>query len=188
MSTLTAPGWCFRRGVADLALGSAYVEAEGIKVLAQVKSIRDQEEASSHSKGKLKLICPASAFFQTALESTILLENYPKAVIDLEAQIIEGSEWLALPYLCIAFSVALMDAGVEMRDLFTGALVSKAEGQWTVNSSTDKGLAIAYLPSLDKVVGLVAEEIGGIGDLEEGLELARKGAVAAHTQVKLSYV
>lgn len=186
MGTLTAPGWCFRRGVVDLALGSAYVEAEGVKVLAQVKAIKDQEEANSHSHGRLKLSSPASDFLMTALESTILLQHYPKVMIELEAQVLEGPEWLAVPYLCIAFSVALMDAGVELRDTVTGALVTKTDGQWTVNSDSG-GLVVAYLPNLDRVVSLAAGEIGEFSDLEVGVELARQACLVVHRQIKLHF-
>mmetsp|Transcript_15830 Transcript_15830/g.28975 ORF Transcript_15830/g.28975 Transcript_15830/m.28975 type:complete len:189 (-) Transcript_15830:48-614(-) len=187
MGTLTAPGWCFRKGVVDLALGSAYVEAEGIKVLAQVKSLQDQEEANSHSKGRVKLSSPAKEFIATALESAILLENYPKALIETEAHIIEGPEWLAVPYLIIAFSIALMDAGIELRDTLTGVSVCKVGGQWAVNSSMAKGLTIAYLPTLDLVVGLKAEELGDFTELEEGLELARKAGGVVHAQIRQNY-
>ena len=63
-----------------------------------------------------------SASIQAALDGLILLEKYPKAEINIQLKILED-DGSALSALITAASLALADAGIEMRDVIPAVSV-----------------------------------------------------------------
>lgn len=63
-----------------------------------------------------------SSMMQTALEAAVQLSSFPKAVVDVYCLVLEagGAE---LAVAITAASLALADAGIEMRDLVTACSV-----------------------------------------------------------------
>lgn len=68
-----------------------------------------------------------SALIQTALESAVLLEHFPKATVDVYVCVLEAAGAEVAAAICAA-SLALADAGIAMRDLVAACAVVRARG------------------------------------------------------------
>lgn len=123
-------------GVVERAVGSAYVEAGGTKIIAAVYGPRQTEKAKYSEKGRLKcdlrytsVTSPdperharsseekePSQQMHRALEVSVRLDKYPKSVIDVFVMVLD-SDGGVLPLAITCGSLALAHAGIEMFDL-----------------------------------------------------------------------
>ncbi len=123
-------------GVVGRAVGSAYVEAGGTKIIAAVYGPRQTEKATYSEKGRLKcdlrytsVTSPdperharsseekePSLQVHRALEVSVRLEKYPKSVIDIFIMVLDNDGGV-LPLAITCGSLALAHAGIEMFDL-----------------------------------------------------------------------
>lgn len=97
-----------------------------------------------------------SKVIREALEPAVLLEDYPRTAIDVYVEVLQsdgGSRCAGIS----AASVALADAGINMRDLVSACAAGKVAGQVVldVDDTEDKegqaDLPIAIMPSSNQV-------------------------------------
>src|SRR5918912_4177177 len=97
-----------------------------------------------------------SKVMREALEPALMLEDYPRAAIDVYVEVLQsdgGSRCAGIT----AASVALADAGINMRDLVAACAAGKVDEKIVldINDTEDKeggaDMPIAYMPGLDQV-------------------------------------
>jgi len=115
-----------------------------------------------------------------ALEPAVFLERYPRAAIDVYAEILEADGGTRTA--CVnAASVALVDAGIPMRGLVSSCAVGKIDGNIILDLGDyeDKegqaDLPVAYMPKMEKVTLLQMDGILTTQEFEECLNLAIDG-------------
>jgi len=121
----------------------------------------------------------ASGVLVSALEPCVRLETIPKSIVDLDVLVLED-DGSALAAAVAAASVALADAGVEMRDLAAACVVAKlpgAGGGLVVDPTAEEeraavgGLLVSVMPSLNEITQLV--QFGELhqNDITDAIEL-----------------
>ena len=129
----------------------------------------DDRKSPGHDRRSTEI----SKVMRLALEPALFLEDYPKATVDVFAEIIEADGSTRVTALN-ASSIALAAAGIPMRDLVTACSVGKADGQLIVDlngkednfGEADMGYAM-IVPS-DEVTLL---QMDGVLTREEVLKL-----------------
>ncbi|GIL61021.1 hypothetical protein Vafri_15395 [Volvox africanus] len=184
--------------VLSQAKGSAYVEFGSTKVMVGVFGPRQSEvklgftdrgrvncevrftSFSAHKlakSGQTQSDSSAAQAMQQALEPSVQLDKFPKAVFDVSAMVLEagGSD---LPILITAASVALADAGVELYDLVPAVQLSKQAGQLLLDPSLEESgaeegsLLVSLMPEPNEVTSLTVRGLWADSEMRDGLELA----------------
>ena len=97
-----------------------------------------------------------SKVIKEALEPAVMLENFPRTVVDVYIEILQadgGSRCAALD----AAAVALADAGIPMRDMVSACAAGKVADTIVldINNEEDQegqaDMPVAYMPNLEKV-------------------------------------
>jgi exosome complex component RRP41 len=97
-----------------------------------------------------------SKVMREALEPTLMLEDYPRAAIDVFVEVLQsdgGSRCAGIT----AAAVALADAGINMRDLVAACAAGKVDDKIVldINDTEDKeggaDMPVAYMPRLEQV-------------------------------------
>lgn len=158
--------------------GSAYIQFGKNKIMAAVYGPKEVHPKHSALPDKSLLRCryhmspfstedrknPApsrreieiSKVMREALEPALLLEDYPRTAIDVFVEVLQsdgGSRCAGIS----AASVALADAGINMRDLVSACAAGKVAGQIVldVDDTEDKegqaDLPIALMPTSNQV-------------------------------------
>ena len=121
-----------------------------------------------------------SKVIREAIQPAIIMEDYPRTAIEVYVEILQsdgGSRCAAIN----AASVALADAGINMRDLITACAAGKADGKiiLDIDDVEDKtgeaDMPIAILPNLDTITlfqldGCLSEE-----EFKQALNMATNG-------------
>jgi exosome complex component RRP41 len=167
-----------KAGVLKNANGSAYIEFGENKILAGVFGPRDvhpkhlantdrgilrcRYHMQPYSVGERKNPAPSrreieiSKVIKEALEPAVMLENFPRTVVDVFIEILQadgGSRCAALD----AAAVALADAGIPMRDMVSACAAGKVADTIVldINNEEDQegqaDMPVAYMPNLGKV-------------------------------------
>lgn len=165
-------------GILRNADGSAYIQFGKNKIMAAVYGPKEVHPKHSALPDKSVLRCryhmspfsteerknPApsrreieiSKVIREALEPALMLEDYPRTAIDVFVEVLQsdgGSRCAGIS----AASVALADAGINMRDLVSACAAGKVAGQivMDVDDTEDKegqaDLPIAIMPTLNQV-------------------------------------
>jgi exosome complex component RRP41 len=165
-------------GTLKNADGSAYIQFGKNKIMAAVygpKEVHPKHSAlpdrsvlrcryhmSPFSTDERKNPAPSrreieiSKVIREALEPALMLEDYPRTAIDVFVEVLQsdgGSRCAGIS----AASVALADAGINMRDLVSACAAGKVAGQVVldVDDTEDKegqaDLPIAIMPSTNQV-------------------------------------
>ena len=165
-------------GILKNADGSAYIQFGKNKIMAAVygpKEVHPKHSAlpdrsvlrcryhmSPFSTDERKNPAPSrreieiSKVIREALEPALMLEDYPRTAIDVYVEVLQsdgGSRCAGIS----AASVALADAGINMRDLVSACAAGKVAGQVVldVDDTEDKegqaDLPIAIMPSTNQV-------------------------------------
>ncbi|MEP0825384.1 MAG: exosome complex exonuclease Rrp41 [Nitrososphaera sp.] len=165
-------------GVVKNADGSAFIEFGNNKILAAVYGPREVHPKHMAQSDRCVLRCryhmspfstdtrknPApsrreveiSKVMREALEPAVMLEDYPRAAIDVFVEVLQsdgGSRCAGIT----AASVALADAGINMRDLVAACAAGKVDDKIVldINDTEDKeggaDMPVAYLPRLEQV-------------------------------------
>ncbi|AAY80002.1 exosome complex exonuclease Rrp41 [Sulfolobus acidocaldarius] len=189
-------------GVLKNADGSAIFEMGNTKVIAAVygpkemhprhlalpdkASLRVRYHMTPFSTDERKNPAPSrreielSKVIREALESTILLNLFPRTVIDIFMEVLQADAGTRLVAL-MAASMALADAGIPMRDLIAGVAVGKADGSLVLDLNEQEDMwgeadmPIAVLPSLGQVVLLQLNGFMTPDEFRRAFELAQKG-------------
>lgn len=167
-----------KAGVLKNANGSAYIEFGENKILAGVFGPRDvhpkhlantdrgilrcRYHMQPFSVGERKNPAPSrreieiSKVIKEALEPAVMLENFPRTVVDVFIEILQadgGSRCAALD----AAAVALADAGIPMRDMVSACAAGKVADTIVldINNEEDQegqaDMPVAYMPNIGKV-------------------------------------
>mmetsp|Transcript_27910 Transcript_27910/g.61247 ORF Transcript_27910/g.61247 Transcript_27910/m.61247 type:complete len:235 (+) Transcript_27910:128-832(+) len=189
--------------VVSQAKGSAYAEFNNTKIMAGVYGPR-QGEGRQGFRDTGRLQCDVrlttfaaqglgkqaqssieremSAALHQALSSSVLLDKYPKAVIDVFVMVLEsgGSDLAAA--VCAA-SVALADAGIEVWDLVPACQVVKSTGRLLLDPTRaeevgqEGGVLLALMPSHNQVTQLVLTGTWSPSESQEALALCMGGCM-----------
>ncbi len=189
-------------GVLHRADGSCYLEWGGNKVLAAVYGPR--EAVPRHTQNPLKAIVQArynmaafsvedrkrpgpdrrsveiSKVISEALEKVILTEHFPRASIDVNIEVLDAEAGTRCAGLSAA-AVALVDAGIPMRDIPVACAAGKIEGQVVLDLGKeednfgDADLPIAISPRTDEVLLLQMDGHFTVNEFNQAFDLALKG-------------
>ncbi len=189
-------------GVLPNADGSAYIEMGRNKILCGVFGPREMHPKHQAKPNEAVLRCryhmapfsvdprrsPApsrrdqeiSMVMRSALESAVFLERYPRASIDVYIEVLEADGGTRCASINAA-SVALVDAGIPMRDLVAACAVGKIEDRLIVDlgdyedKKGQSDMPIAYMPKLNKVTLLQMDGIMSTSEAENAINLAIEG-------------
>lgn len=165
-------------GTVKNADGSAFIEFGKNKILAAVYGPREVHPKHLAQSDRCVLRCryhmspfstdtrknPApsrreveiSKVMRESLEPAVILEDYPRAAIDVFVEVLQsdgGSRCAGIT----AASVALADAGINMRDLVAACAAGKVDDKIVldINDTEDKeggaDMPVAYMPRLEQV-------------------------------------
>src|ERR671924_1334515 len=158
--------------------GSAFIEFGKNKILAAVYGprevhpkhmalsdrcvVRCRYHMSPFSTDTRKSPAPSrreteiSKVIREALEPALILEDYPRAAIDVFIEVLQadgGSRCAGIT----AASVALADAGINMRDMVSACAAGKVDDKIVIdiNDTEDKeggaDMPVAYMPNIKKI-------------------------------------
>jgi len=189
-------------GVLPHADGSAYIEMGRNKILVGVFGPREMHPKRFSKPNMATLRCryhmapfsvnprrsPAtsrrdreiSMVMRYALEPAVFLERYPRSVIDVYAEILEADGGTRTA--CInAASVALVDAGIPVRDLVASCAAGKIDGQLVLDlgdyedKEGDADVPLAYMPKTEHVTLLQMDGVLSQDDFNGCIDLAIEG-------------
>src|SRR6266511_2566147 len=121
-----------------------------------------------------------SKVIREALEPALILEDYPRAAIDIFIEVLQadgGSRCAG----STAASVALADAGINMRDMVSACAAGKVDDKIVldINDTEDKeggaDMPVAFLPNLKQVTLLQLDGILTQGQFNECIDMAING-------------
>ena len=189
-------------GILKNANGSAYIEFGKNKILAGVfgprdvhpKHMADQDSGilrcryhmSPFSVTERKNPAPSrreieiSKVIKEALQPAVILKDFPRTVVDVFIEVLQadgGSRCAALD----AASVALVDAGIPMRDIVAACAAGKVADKIVldVNDEEDKegqaDMPVAYMPNLGKITLMQLDGILTPDEYKRCLETAIGG-------------
>ena len=189
-------------GVIPNADGSAYIEMGNNKIIAGVYGPREMhpKRLSKPNMGVLRVRYHMAPFsvdprrspapsrrdkeisevMINAIEPALFLERYPRSVIDVFVEIIQadgGTRCAAVN----AAAVALVDAGIPMKDLVSACAAGKMDGKILLDlgdhedKEGEADVPIAYMPKLDEITLLQMDGIMTVDETIEAIEMAVKG-------------
>lgn len=189
-------------GVLKNADGSAYIEFGRNKIMVAVYGPKEVHPKHMALSDRSVLRCryhmapfsveerknPApsrreveiSKITREALEPALILEDYPRTAIDVYIEVLQsdgGSRCAGIS----AASVALADAGVNMRDLVAACAAGKVSDTIVldINDEEDKegqaDMPIAYLPNLNQVTLMQVDGVLSREEYKKCLDMALQG-------------
>ncbi len=166
-------------GVLNRADGSAYIEWGGNKIMVGVYGPREAYPKHSqdidHAVIKARYNMAAfsvderkrpgpdrrtmeiSKIISEALSTSIMIEQFPRAQIDVYIEIMQADAGTRIAGLTAA-TVALADAGVPMRDMIVGCTAGKADGHIVLDLSKEEDnfgeadIPMAIMPKTGEIV------------------------------------
>jgi len=189
-------------GVLHRAEGSCYLEWGDNKVIAAVYGPR--EAVPRHTQNPLRAIVNArynmaafsvderkrpgpdrrsreiSKVISEALENIILVEKYPRASIDVNIEVLDAEAGTRCAGLTAA-AVALVDAGIPMKDIPVACAAGKIEGKVVLDLGKeednfgDADLPIAISPRTGEILLLQMDGHLTPKEFDEAFDLAIKG-------------
>lgn len=191
-----------KAGVLKNADGSAYIEFGDNKILVGVYGPRDihpkhmantdtgvlrcRYHMEPFSVGERKNPAPSrreieiSKVLKEALEPAVMLEKFPRTVVDVFVEVLQadgGSRCAALD----AAAVALADAGIPMRDMVCACAAGKVADTIVldVNNEEDQAgqadMPVGYMPNVGKITLLQLDGILSEQEFEKCLSTAIDG-------------
>jgi exosome complex component RRP41 len=189
-------------GVLPNADGSAYIEMGRNKILCGVFGPREMHPKHQARPNEAVLRCryhmapfsvdprrsPApsrrdqeiSMVIRSALEPAVFLERYPRASIDVYIEVLEADGGTRCASINAA-AVALVDAGIPMKDLVAACAVGKIDDKLILDlgdyedKKGQSDMPVAYMPKLSKVTLLQMDGIMTAEENETALNLAIEG-------------
>lgn len=193
-----------KAGVLKRADGSAYVEVGGNKILASVYGpretyirrllkpntgvIRVRYNMAPFSVDDRKRPGPdrrsneISKIAADALRPALMLESFPRSMVDISIEIIEAEGGTRCAGITAA-AVALADAGIPMRDIPVGCAAGKMNGDIVLDLSEKEDkegqadVPIVILPRTGEITLLQADGKLTEEEFEEALDLAMEGCM-----------
>jgi exosome complex component RRP41 len=121
-----------------------------------------------------------SKVMREALEPALMLEDYPRAAIDVYVEVLQADGGSRCAGIAAA-SVALADAGINMRDIVAACAAGKVDDKIVldINDTEDKeggaDMPVAYMLHLDQLTLLQLDGILTKEQFNECLDMAIKG-------------
>jgi len=189
-------------GILHRAEGSCYLEWGGNKVIAAVYGPR--EAIPRHTQNPLRAIVNAkynmaafsvddrkrpgpdrrsreiSKVISEALENTILVERYPRAAIDVNIEVLDAEAGTRCAGLTAA-AIALVDAGIPMKDIPVACAAGKIEDQIVLDLGKEEDnfgsadLPVAISPRTGEILLLQMDGHLTLDEFDRALDLAIKG-------------
>jgi exosome complex component RRP41 len=189
-------------GVLHRAEGSCYLEWGGNKVIAAVYGPR--EAIPRHTQNPLRAIVNArynmaafsvddrkrpgpdrrsreiSKVISEALENVILLEKFPRASIYVNIEVLDAEAGTRCAGLTAA-GVALVDAGIPMKDIPVACAAGKIDDQVVIDLGKDEDnygnadLPVAISPRTGEILLLQMDGHLTLEEFDQALNLAIKG-------------
>lgn len=182
--------------------GSCYLEWGGNKIMAAVygpkeavpRHIQDSTKAVINARynmasfsvedrkrpGPDRRSQEISKITAEALENVILTEMFPRAVIDVNIEVLDADAGTRCAGITAA-AVALADAGIPMRDIPVACAAGKVDGVVVVDllgdedKKGDADLPVAIAPRSEEILLLQMDGHMTVKEFDEALELALKG-------------
>ena len=189
-------------GVIPNADGSAYIEMGRNKIVAGVYGPREMhpKRLSKPNMGVLRVRYHMAPFsvdprrspapsrrdteigmvMTDALAPALFLERYPRSVIDVFVEIIQADGGTRCASINAA-AVALVDAGIPMKDLVAACAAGKMDGHIVKDlgdyedKKGDSDVPVAYMPKLEQVTLLQMDGILTAEETEEAIKMAIEG-------------
>ncbi len=189
-------------GVIPNADGSAYIEMGRNKIMAGVYGPREMhpKRLSKPNMGVLRVRYHMAPFsvdprrspapsrrdteigmvMTDALEPALFLERYPRSVIDVFVEIIQADGGTRCASINAA-AVALVDAGIPMKDLVAGCAAGKMDGHLVLDlgdyedKKGEADVPLAYMPNLQEVTLLQMDGILTAEETEGAINMAIEG-------------
>jgi exosome complex component RRP41 len=191
-----------KAGVLHRAEGSCYLEWGGNKVMVAVYGPR--EAIPRHTQNPLRAIVTArynmaafsvddrkrpgpdrrsreiSKVISEALENVILVEKFPRATIDVNIEVLDAEAGTRCAGLTAA-AVALVDAGIPMKDIPVACAAGKIENQVVLDLGKEEDnygsadLPIAISPRSGEVLLLQMDGHLTQEEFDKAYDLALKG-------------
>ena len=193
-----------KAGVLKRADGSAYVEVGGNKILASVYGPRETyiRRLLKPNTGVIKVRYKMAPFSvddrkrpgpdrrsneiskiaADALRPALMLESFPRSMVDISIEIIEAEGGTRCAGITAA-AVALADAGIPMRDIPVGCAAGKMNGDIVLDLSEKEDkegqadVPIVILPRTGEITLLQADGKLTEEEFEEALDLAMEGCM-----------
>src|SRR5215210_5756175 len=121
-----------------------------------------------------------SKVMREALEPAIMLEDYPRAAIDVFVEVLQADGGSRCAGIAAA-SIALADAGISMRDIVASCAAGKVDNKIVldINDEEDKegqaDMPVAYMPRLEQVTLLQLDGILSYEQFNECVDKAIRG-------------
>jgi exosome complex component RRP41 len=121
-----------------------------------------------------------SKVIREALEPAIIVEDYPRTAIEVYVEVLQSDGGSRVAGIT-ASSLALADAGINMRDLVVGCSSGIVEGQVVLdlNDIEDKegsgDMPVAFMPNLNLITLLQVDGIYTKDQFKQAFELAMEG-------------
>ena len=118
-----------------------------------------------------------SLVIKEALESVIILEEYPKTMIEIYIEVLQADASTRCASLNAAV-LALADAGIPMKDLVSCCSVGKIDGKFVVeiggkeDEDGEVDLTVAYYPRKKQMVLLQMDGIMAKDELKSAVKIA----------------
>ncbi len=198
-------------GILKNADGSAYVEYGNTKILAAVYGPRDpgakhmvipnravircryhmapfsthERKSPAPSRREIEL----SKVIREALEPAVLVENFPRTVIDIFIEVLNADGGTRTAGVTAA-SLALADAGIPMRDLVAGVAVGKVQGVLVLDENEQEDMygeadmPVAMMPSYREITLLQLNGVLTEEEFSKALEMAIEGIMKIYNMQK----
>ncbi|MEL9929449.1 MAG: exosome complex exonuclease Rrp41 [Sulfolobales archaeon] len=189
-------------GVLKNADGSAYVEYGNTKIIAAVYGPRDPGTKHILLPNRAAIRCryhmapfsthdrksPAptrreielSKVIREALEPAVIVESFPRTVIDIFIEVINADGGTRTAGVTAA-ALALADAGIPMRDLVAGVAVGKVQGVLVLDENEledmygEADMPVAMMPTLREITLLQLNGVLTEEEFYKALEMAIEG-------------
>ncbi|MCK9152062.1 exosome complex exonuclease Rrp41 [Methanobacterium alcaliphilum] len=189
-------------GVLERADGSAYLEFGGNKILVAVYGPRESHIRRLQRPDRANIRCrynmapfsvddrkrpgpdrrsvEISKITSEALQPSILLEKYPRSLIDIFIEVLEAEGGTRCAGITAA-SVALADAGIPMKDMVVACAAGKVNDEVVLDLSEveDKDgqadVPVAIMPRSGEVTLLQSDGNLTTEEFEKALDLAIEG-------------
>ena len=184
-----SPKLGIRLGDISSAAGSAYVELNGTKVFAAVYGPIEPTNQQQESALSGIIDCVIEDAWQNSNANTSLChkllhtfsaaichKTYFKTLIRVSLTILEYGDSLE-DAATLAGSLALVDAGIEMKDFVVSCNCGFDNGEFTPFTKSPKSVRVSILPSTNEIVE--TEVIGKIEPekLQEAVKIATMGCL-----------
>ncbi len=197
----------FQIGILKNTDGSAYVEWGRTKILVGVMGPRESHpkhlalpdkarveafyRMASFSVEEWKSPAPSrretelSKIIREALAPAIFTEYFPRTSIDIFIEVLQADGSTRCAAISAA-SLALIDAGIPMRDMVASIAVGKVEGQLVLDvqdkedKEGDSDMPMAYMPSKNAVTLLQMDGQITLDEYKQSIELLRNGCLKVY--------